>query len=197
MEQHLEIYKHLEELYHADTTDEAIFQYAEKNQAKMQAWKEAFEGYYLHDVLNVIDEYFAKKNNRTPPRIPQIIAMLNAQNIHAENEVHEKREIPQPTFGVKFAHQDAETGDMNWLVPEYQEVEYLIRRDYFPFVQNIYNPTYDEFRECMKRHSMDIRGTKHHFPSANDINRMTAEQRAEFEQAARNFDLSSIVKRLN
>ena len=36
MEQHLEIFKHIEELYHSDTTDEEILQYAEKNQAKMQ-----------------------------------------------------------------------------------------------------------------------------------------------------------------
>lgn len=196
LDKELEILKLIEELYSGDVSEQDFLEACKGKETKIAAWRDAFAEYPLFEVTKAINHYYVKKSSKTRPNIAQLTAILCETNASKENPVVH-HEIPQPTFGVKFAHQDAETGDMNWLVPEYQEVEYLIRRDYFPFVQNIYNPSYDEFRACMERHSIDIRGTEHHFPSANDINRMTAEQRAEFEQAARNFDLSSIIKRIN
>ena len=151
MEKHLEIFKHIEELYHGDVTDEAILNYAEKNTAKMEAWRDAFEGYLLRDVLDVIDEFFAKKNNKTPPRISQIKALLNANHIHDDREqYHEKTEHFEPSFGLKIQQIDKENGDMHWFVPDYLEVERLICEDHWGWVYNIYNPTIEEFHRCIE-----------------------------------------------
>ena len=79
MEKELEILKHINELYVGDTTDEEIIRFAEKNTEKVAAWKAAFAKYDLADVLQVVDEYWNFKNNKTSPRVAQILAILNSK----------------------------------------------------------------------------------------------------------------------
>lgn len=198
MEKHLEIFKHIEELYHGDITDEEMLQYADKNQAKMDAWRDAFEGFLLHDVLNVIDEYFAKKNNRTPPRIAQIKALLNSNNIHDEKENHtNKKEIIEPCLAIKYQQQDREEGNMHWFVPDYLVVEQLIRADNWGFVQNIYKPTLEEFHRCLEYYCEDLTGHKYRFYSDNDIAKMTDEQKQALREKCLEKINSFRVKTLN
>lgn len=83
MQKSLEILKHIHELYNGDVTDEAMLMFAEKNQEKVNAWQEAFRNYALEDVLQMVDRYWMQKNNRTAPRVAQLLAMLNAdKDIH-------------------------------------------------------------------------------------------------------------------
>lgn len=186
MEQHLEIFKHLEELYHGDTTDEAILLYAEKNSAKLDMWREAFEGYLLRDVLDTIDDYFAHKNNKTPPRISQIKAMLNASGIHAKEEITRQEVVKaEPDYDVKYQRLDKENGDMNWLVPHYTIVWRLIKQDRFPFVHNIKHPTHEEFRECMRRWCFEKYGKYNFCASDNDIKNMTYSERLALETSCK------------
>ena len=185
MEQHLEIIKRIEELYHGDTTDDAILQYAERNREKLEMWHKAFEGYYLRDVLDVIDEYFAKKNNKTPPRIAQIRALLHAQGIYDRREtVPAVQENRVPDYDTKYQQLDKANGDMNWLVPHYSEVWRRIKQDRYPFVANIYHPTHEEFRECMCRWCLEKYGRPHFCESDNDIKNMMPEERRQLEQQA-------------
>ena len=198
MEKHLEIFKHIEELYHGDTTDEEILQYADSNSAKMEAWRDAFEGYLLRDVLDVIDEYFAKKNNRTPPRIAQIKALLNSNNIHDEREQHqEKAETVKPCLGYQYAMQDEAEGNMKWFIPDYLDVEQLIRQDKWGFVYNIYKPTLEEFHRCLEDYCQEQTGKKRRFYSDNEIAEMTEEQQEALRQRCRNVINNFQLKKLN
>lgn len=89
MEKELEILKHINELYVGDTTDEEIIRFAEKNTEKVAAWKAAFVKYDLVDVLQAVDEYWNFKNNKTSPRVAQILAILNS-----------KKEVEKDSFSV-------------------------------------------------------------------------------------------------
>lgn len=89
MEKELEILKHINELYVGDTTDEEIIRFAEKNTEKVAAWKAAFAKYDLADVLQAVDEYWNFKNNKTSPRVAQILAILNS-----------KKEVEKDSFSV-------------------------------------------------------------------------------------------------
>ena len=195
LDKELEILKHIEELYKKDVTEQEFLELVKGKETQLSAWREAFKDYYLHDVINVIDEFYVKKNNRTPPRIPQIIAMLKTQNVMPESQVVH-HEILRQTYGMEFADMDAKEGNMNWLVPEYIEVEKLIRSDYYPFVVNIYAPSYEEFRECMRRHSMEVRGKEYHVLSSNDIKNLPYAERKEYEDKAKGFNLTNLLKRL-
>lgn len=198
MEKHLEIFKHVEELYKDDVTDEEILNYAEKNSAKMEMWKQAFEGYLLRDVLDAIDIYFAKKNNRTPPRIAQIKAVLNTNNVRDEREVYQEySEAIEPTFGLKFQQLDKENGDMHWFVQDYIEVENLIRADYWGWIYNIKNPTLDEFHRCIEEWCKETTGHKYRFYSDNDIANMTEEQKQALLEKCREKIRGFNVKTLN
>lgn len=173
----LEILKHISELYKADVSDEEFEKEMQGKKTLVNEWGKAFEGYYLRDVLDAIDEYFAKKNNRTQPRIPQILALLNSNNIHSEQEKQTPvYEQAIPCYGLRFEKEDKENGDMHWFVPDYLKVEQLIRKDKWAWVQNIYNPTSEEFHRCMEEWCMEQTGHKYRFYSDNDIKKMTPEQ---------------------
>lgn len=101
MEKELEILKHINELYVGDTTDEEIIRFAEKNTEKVAAWKAAFAKYDLADVLQVVDEYWNFKNNKTSPRVAQILAILNS-----------KREVEKDSFSVDA--QASRFDESNW-----------------------------------------------------------------------------------
>lgn len=101
MEKELEILKHINELYVGDTRDEEIIRFAEKNTEKVAAWKAAFAKYDLADVLQVVDEYWNFKNNKTSPRVAQILAILNS-----------KREVEKDSFSVDA--QASRFDESNW-----------------------------------------------------------------------------------
>lgn len=193
----MEIFKHIEELYHGDTTDEAILQYAEQNSAKMEMWRKGFEGYMLRDVLDTVDDYFAHKNNKTPPRIAQIKAMMNANNIHGEEVAQKKQTTVEPDYDLKYAKMDLASGDFNWLTSHYSMVLALIRRDYYPFVKNIYHPTHEEFRECMRRWCLEKYGRAHYFFSDNEIVAMTPEKQKQLLARAKQTISGFAAKRFN
>lgn len=101
MEKELEILKHINELYVGDTTDEEIIRFAEKNTEKVAAWKAAFAKYDLADVLQAVDEYWNFKNNKTSPRVAQILAILNS-----------KKEVEKDSFSVDA--QASRFNESNW-----------------------------------------------------------------------------------
>lgn len=101
MEKELEILKHINELYVGDTTDEEIIRFAEKNTEKVAAWKAAFVKYDLVDVLQAVDEYWNFKNNKTSPRVAQILAILNS-----------KKEVEKDIFSVDA--QASRFDESNW-----------------------------------------------------------------------------------
>lgn len=101
MEKELEILKHINELYVGDTTDEEIIRFAEKNTEKVAAWKAAFAKYDLADVLQAVDEYWNFKNNKTSPRVAQILAILNS-----------KKEVEKDSFSVDA--QASRFDESNW-----------------------------------------------------------------------------------
>lgn len=88
-------------MYVGDTTDEEIIRFAEKNTEKVAAWKAAFAKYDLADVLQVVDEYWNFKNNKTSPRVAQILAILNS-----------KREVEKDSFSVDA--QASRFDESNW-----------------------------------------------------------------------------------
>lgn len=196
IDKELEILKLIEALYGKERTDEEMLTLARTNPTKIQAWKDAFEEYPLFEVTKAINHFYMRKSSKTRPNIAQITAILQDTGATKDTEyVH--HEIPRQTFGMEFADLDAKEGNMNWLVPEYKEVERLILADYYPFVQNIYNPTYDEFRECMKRHSMSVRGKEYQFLSSNEVKSLPYAEQEAYRSQNSMVDLSSIIKRLN
>lgn len=198
LEKELEILKHISELYKEDTTDEAFLNEMQGKETIINAWKEAFDGYFLHDVLNAIDEYFSYKNNRTPPRIAQIKAILNTGGIHDDREQHQEVvEKADPSFGLKFQQQDKLEGNMHWFVPDYLEVEKLILADKWMFVHNIKKPTIDEFHCCIEYWCEETTGHKYRFYSANDIEVMSDEQKAVLFNKCQEKMSNFSIKRLN
>lgn len=175
LDKELEILRLIEELYHGDTTEQEMYDFASKNQVKVQAWKEAFEDYPLFEVSKAINHFYMRKSSKTRPNIAQIRAILQESN--AVRETAYQKETYDLGFGLKFQQIDKENGDMHWFVPDYQKVENLILMDYWGWVQNIKNPTIDEFHRCMEEWCMETTGHKYRFYSANDIANMTEEQK--------------------
>lgn len=170
MEKHLEIYKHISELYKADTTDEEIIRYAEKNTAKMEAWKRAFNDYYLQDVINVIDEYFAKKNNKTPPRIEQIKAILNANKAQKESQQEEEEKTEYlPDIDYLYMHEDVENGNCHHNLYYYSEALKRIRNNEYAHLLDVYNPSKSELMEIVEKLCEEKTGNKYEFLSKNDL----------------------------
>lgn len=169
MEKHLEIYKRIEELYHADTTDEAIEKYALQNQEKMALWKKAFDEYDLSDVLQAIDEYFAKKNNRTPPRIPQIEAMLRVSGAQKETPCEHETVLYQCDYNIRYMNEDVESGNCHHNRYYYDEALQRIRANEYPFIADIENPTHTEMTEVLEDICLKRTGNKWEFLSKNDL----------------------------
>lgn len=173
----LEILKQIEELYHGDISEDEFLRACQGQEKKIEAWRKAFAEYPLFEVSKAINHFYVKKSSKTRPNIAQLTAILeesDAQKIVREKSTGEEVE---PTFGIKFMEIDCANGDMHWLVPDYLEVERLIRADKWGFVQNIYHPTYEEFQRCMEYWSEEKLGRKYRFCSANDIAMMPQEER--------------------
>lgn len=175
LDKELEILRLIEELYHGDTTEQEMYDFASKNQVKVQAWKEAFEDYPLFEVTKAINHFYMRKSSKTRPNIAQIRAILQESN--ATRETSYQKETYDLGFGLKFQQMDKENGDMHWFVPDYQKVENLIRMDYWGWVGNIKNPSYDDFHRCMEEWCLETTGHKYRFYSDNDIANMTEEQK--------------------
>lgn len=191
----LETLKLIEELYHGDTTEQDMLDFAEKNQTKIQTWKEAFAEYPLYEITKAINHFYVKKSSKTRPNIAQIMAILEENN--AEKEHHDVVLNVQPTFGLKFQIQDKQSGDMHWFVPDYMEVERLIRADKWGWVYNINNPTSEEFHRCMEEWCKEMTGYKYRFYSDNDIAAMPHEQRQQLMDKCRKMGGALLEKILN
>ncbi len=79
MEKTLKILQHIHELYVENPSENYAQSFAERNPEKIAAWSEAFKAYDLADILTAIDEYWNYKNNKTSPRVQQILAILNSK----------------------------------------------------------------------------------------------------------------------
>jgi len=192
----LEILKQIEELYHGDISEDEFLRACQGQEKKIEAWREAFDEYPLYEVSKAINHFYVKKSSKTRPNIAQLTAILqetNATKETAEKPV-EKVELP---FWLKFQQQDRETGDMSWLVPHYQIVGRLIVQDYFPFVQNIYNPTYEDFRACMKRWSVETYGREYFVESDNQFKALPPEVQKEKLKKAKEIIGNFHFQRLN
>lgn len=82
-------------------SEEYARKYAERNPEKLAAWDAAFKAYDLSDVLTAIDEYWNFKNNKTSPRVAQILAILNS-----------KKEVEKDSFSVDA--QASRFDESNW-----------------------------------------------------------------------------------
>lgn len=180
----LEILKLIEALYGKERTDEEIESLAAQYPTRVQAWKEAFEEYPLYEVQTAINHFYVKKSSKTRPNIAQIKAILIENGASKEFEVKNEKIIP--SIGIQYCEQDKQEGNMRWFVPDYIEVEKLIRQDYFPWVYNIYKPTIDEFHRCLEEYCEKYHGKKFRFYSDNDIEQMTFEEKQALEKECRN-----------
>lgn len=171
----LEILRTIEELYHGDTTEQEMLDFAEKNQAKIQAWKEAFNDYDLYDITKAINHFYVKKSSKTRPNIAQITAILQENN--AQRETTTDVEKVEPSIGLKYQIEDRETGNMHWFVHDYFTVEKLIRKGVYQFVYNYQHPTKDEFDRCMEMWCEETTGHKYRFYSRKDIDRMSEDEK--------------------
>jgi hypothetical protein len=191
----LEILKQIEELYHGDITENEFLQACKGQEKKIEAWREAFEEYPLYEVSKAINHFYVKKSSKTRPNIAQLMAILQETNATKELEEIKTEKVELP-FWLKYQQQDRETGDMSWLVPHYQIVGRLIEQNYFPWVQNIYHPSYDDFREAMKFWSFETYGREYFVESDNQFNALPPEvQKAKYEHARevlKNFSLKGI-----
>lgn len=164
----LEILRHLEELYKQDVTEEEFLEEMKGKEVQTGAWKKAFEDYDLSDVLRAIDEYFAKKNNRTPPRIPQIEALLHSSGAKKE-EKHEEVEPYHCEYDYRYMHEDVESGNCHHNLYYYTAALRLIRANEYPFIEDIEHPTHAEMTEVLEDICEKRTGNKWEFLSRNDL----------------------------
>lgn len=195
LDKELEILKLIEELYHGDTTEQDMLDFAMKNQTKVQAWKEAFNDYSLYDVTKAINHFYMKKSSKTRPNIAQLRAILSESG--AAREITPTNEKAELGFGLKFQQIDKENGDMHWFVPDYVEVERLIRKDVWGFVYNIKKPTIDEFHRCIEEWCKETTGHKYRFYSDNDISKMSEQQKSELWEKCHNLIDNFKIQKLN
>lgn len=93
MEKAYEILKHIEDLYSKyDVTDNSVINSMKKKPEVVNAWREAFEPYDLNDVFKVIDEFWRYTNNRTRPKVAQLLSMLNTDKDVEKTKKQEKNE---------------------------------------------------------------------------------------------------------
>jgi len=191
----LEILKLIEELYHGDISDEEFVKECEGKETKIAAWKEAFNDYSLYDVTKAINHFYMKKSSKTRPNIAQLRAILSESG--ATREIVSTGEKVELGFGLKFQQIDKENGDMHWFVPDYVEVERLIRKDVWGFVYNIKNPTLDEFHRCIEEWCKETTGHKYRFYSDNDISKMSEEQKSALWEKCHNLIDNFKIQKLN
>lgn len=187
----LEILKHISELYKADVSDEDFVLEMQGKETLVNAWREAFEGYFLQDVINVIDEYFVKKNNRTPPRIPQILAMLNANKVEKSEETPEI-EAYHCDLDVRYMHEDVKSGDCHHNIYYYTAALRKIRNGDVPWLRDEMMPSKADLTEVMERICEDRTGQKWEFLSRNDFISQGYDINKRY-----NIDLSEMFKKIN
>lgn len=187
----LEILRHLEELYKQDVTEEEFLEEMKGKEVKIAAWKKSFDDYDLSDVLRAIDEYFAKKNNRTPPRIPQIEAMLHSNGAKKE-EHYEEIKPYNCEYDYRYMHEDVESGNCHHNLYYYTAALRLIRANEYPLVEDIEHPTHAEMTEVLEDICEKRTGKKWEFLSKNDLISQGEDMTKRYS-----IDLTQIFKRLN
>lgn len=165
----LEILRHLEELYKQDVTEEEFLEEMKGKEVQTSAWKKAFEDYDLSDVLQAIDEYFAKKNNRTPPRIPQIEALLRSNGVKKEEHIEPTGEVYQPEYDYRYMHEDVLSGNCHHNLYYYTAALKKIRAGEYPLIEDIQHPKHNEMLEVVEEICEQRTGKKYEFLSKNDL----------------------------
>lgn len=165
----LEILKHIEELYKHDVTDDEFLAEMAGKETLVMAWQKAFSEYELSDVIQAIDEYFAKRNNRTPPRIPQIEALLNVNGAKKETPIELSGETYIPDYSIRYMDEDVQAGNCHHNRYYYDEALRQIRANYYPFIKDIQNPTHADMTEVLEDICEKRSGKKWEFLSRNDL----------------------------
>ena len=137
LEKELEILKQIEELYSGDISEQEFLEACKGKETKIAAWREAFEEYPLYEVTKAINHFYVKKSSKTRPNIAQLTAILQENNATKEIQTKQAESIT-PSLAIQYVNQDEADGNMRWFVPDYINVERLIRQDRWYFVQNIY-----------------------------------------------------------
>lgn len=128
MEKALEILKHIEELYVELPDFSKLEKMAQNNPERVAMWEEAFKGYDLVDVLNVIDEYWNYKNSKSKPSVQHLKAMLSCKKDItpvANVEHHEK----MTDYASMFMARDIELGINRHLMNVYTRAVRYISED--------------------------------------------------------------------
>ena len=139
----------------------------------LSGWKQALGDATLDEAKAAVVRYVAEKSSKFEPQPKEISDILEVIRKNRGYVTPSSSENVEPDYDIKYQKIDKENGDMNWLVSHYAEVWRLIQKDCFPFVQNIYHPTHEEFRECMKRWCVRGFGRENFCLSDNEIAKMT------------------------
>lgn len=138
----------------------------------LAGWKQALGDATLDEAKAAVVRYVAEKSSKFEPQPKEISDILDIIRKNRGYVTHSTDEKVEMDYDIKYQKLDKENGEMNWLVPHYSEVWRLIQQDRFPFVQNIYHPTHEEFRECMRRWCMRRHGRENFCLSDNEIAKM-------------------------
>ena len=164
----LEILRLIEELYHGDTTEQEMMDFAEKNQTKIQAWRDAFAEYPLYEVTKAINHFYTKKSSKTRPNIAQITAILSANGVDKEPEP-KSVETYQSDLDVLYMHEDVNSGDCHHNLYYYTAALRKIRNGDVPWLRDEMMPSKADLTEVMERICEERTGNKWEFLSKNDF----------------------------
>ena len=146
----------------------------------LNGWKQALGDATLDEAKAAVVRYVAEKSSKFEPQPREIAEILEGIRKNRGYVCAPVGDL-EPDYDIRYQKLDQENGEKSWLVPHYAAVWRLIQRDYWPFVQNIYHPTHEEFRECMKRWCLQKYGREKFFLSDNDIRSLGEEERKKFE----------------
>lgn len=187
----LEILRLIEELYHGDTTEQEMMDFAEKNQTKIQAWREAFAEYPLYEVTKAINHFYTKKSSKTRPNIAQITAILSANGVDKEPEP-KSVETYQSDLDIRYMHEDVESGDCHHNLYYYTAALRKIRNGDIPWLRDEMMPSKADLTEVMERICEDRTGNKWEFLSRNDFISQGYDINKRYS-----IDLSEMFKKIN
>lgn len=130
MEKAYEILKHIEELYSKENvTEENIRKELNKNPEVVNAWREAFELYDLTDIFKAIDEFWRYTNNKSKPRVSQLLSILNTTK-EVEKEKPQEKQPSVRFFCIEsdLMARDKELGrNSQFLISDYRRaVNYIL-----------------------------------------------------------------------
>lgn len=139
------------------------------NDELISTWVSELARFPLRDCERAITVYYAHSKTRYEPTLGQLKEILEANEV----KTSEPMEKVEPDYDIRYQKLDKENGEMNWLVPHYATVWRLVKIGRFPFVREALHPTYEEFRECMKRWCWENYNRAHFCLSENELKAMS------------------------